>query len=70
MKRYLKISLLKCPKCGNVLVEPSWFVEVSSHITCSCGKEFSINKQRIKDKKTLELKIEDHKIKNIKISSD
>ena len=67
MKGYLEICVIKCPKCGNYLVEPSWFVEVSANITCSCVEEIAINKKRIKDKKMLEIEIENGKIKSVQI---
>ncbi len=57
-KAWLDISLLKCPNCGRLYAEASWYaVELESDMECgSCHKIFNAKKQ-LKDRVMLEFQI-------------
>lgn len=59
---FLEIVVLKCPKCKNLIVEPSWFVGLEQEIQCADCKEFFDVKENEKDKKMLRFVIENEKI--------
>ncbi len=50
---FLEVVFLKCPKCGNVIIEPSWFSDLEQDIQCAdCGESFSA-KQNELDRKVI-----------------
>ena len=67
---YLEIALLRCPKCGNFIIEPSWFADLEQDIQCAvCGKFFN-SKRHVKDKVMLKFWIENNKIKRVEVVVD
>jgi hypothetical protein len=65
MEAWLEIVILKCPKCGNLIAEPAWFVELEQDITCgSCKATFPSSKNVI-DRTLLRFEIVNGKIKAI-----
>jgi len=45
---YLEVVVGKCPACGNLIVEPSWFaIQLESDIQCAkCRNVFNMKKQK------------------------
>ncbi len=62
---YLEIVLLRCPKCGNLIVEPSWLADLEQDIQCAkCGKFFNSLRHQL-SRKLLKLGIEENEIKRV-----
>ncbi|MEM2419656.1 MAG: hypothetical protein QXL38_01560 [Candidatus Bathyarchaeia archaeon] len=49
MKAWLDVAVLRCPNCGRLYVEASWYaVEMEADIECSeCNKEFNSKKNML-----------------------
>ena len=68
MEAFLEVVLLRCPKCGNAIIEPSWFADLEQDIQCSvCGKFFN-SKRHQKHRVMLKFIIEDDEIKAVELS--
>ncbi len=67
-KVYLDVSILKCPRCGKLYADCSWYVvDLESDIACSiCGKSFN-SKRNIIDRVLIEFKIRDGRAEDVKI---
>lgn len=66
MSAFLEVVVLKCPKCGNLIAEPSWFSDLEQDITCAvCRKDFNSKKNEI-DRKMIKFEI-NKKIKRVSI---
>ncbi|MCD6557469.1 MAG: hypothetical protein J7K31_00345 [Candidatus Aenigmarchaeota archaeon] len=63
---FLEVVFLKCPKCGNVIVEPSWLSDIDQDFQCAdCGEFFSAKNNEL-DRKMLKFAIdEDERIENV-----
>ncbi|MEM7819729.1 MAG: hypothetical protein QXD48_02775 [Candidatus Aenigmatarchaeota archaeon] len=66
---FLEIVALKCPKCNNEIIEPSWFVDLEQEIQCADCKEFFVSKENEKDRKMIRIIIEDDKINHVELKS-
>ncbi len=65
MDAWLEVVILKCPKCGNLIAEPSWFVQLEQDVTCGvCRATFPSAKNQT-DRAVLRFEIENGKIKAI-----
>ncbi len=47
---YLDVSIIRCPKCGKLYVDSSWYViDMESDIQCGeCGEVFNTRKNLLK----------------------
>lgn len=60
MKAWLDVSVLRCPNCGHLYVDTSWYVmEMESDIECgSCGTVFN-SKKNATDRVMLEFQVDE-----------
>lgn len=64
---FLEVVVLKCPKCGALIAEPNWFLDLEQNITCrSCKVSFQAKKTML-DKAMVKLTLENSKIKRADI---
>lgn len=47
---YLDVSLIRCPRCGKLYVDASWYIlDMESDIECGvCGSEFNTRKNIVR----------------------
>lgn len=65
---YLEIVLLRCPKCGNYIVEPSWFADLEQDIQCAvCGKFFNSLRHQV-SRRMLRFEVKSDKLINVKFA--
>ncbi|HIE37154.1 TPA: hypothetical protein EYP83_03210 [Candidatus Geothermarchaeota archaeon] len=64
---YLDVSLIRCPRCGKLYVDASWYIlDMESDIECGvCGSEFNTRKNIVR---RLMLKISFDYENNLRIS--
>ena len=57
-KAWIDLSIIRCPNCGRIYVDASWYViEMESDIECrECGETFNTKRNAI-DRVMLEFKI-------------
>jgi len=65
---YLEIVVLKCPKCGALMAEPSWFLDLEQEITCSSCKICFQAKGTEVDRKMLRILVENDHIKDVVVT--
>jgi uncharacterized C2H2 Zn-finger protein len=65
---YLDVSILRCPYCGKVYADSSWYVvDMESDIECGvCGKIFN-TKKNLLDRVLVRFAIEGDKVVSVKI---
>ncbi len=65
---WLDISILKCPNCGKIYADASWYVVVmESDIECNiCGNIFNTTRNLI-DRVLLRISIEGNRVKDVEI---
>ena len=65
---WLDISILKCPNCGKIYADASWYVVVmESDIECNiCGNTFNTSRSLI-DRVLLKITIEDNRVRNVEV---
>jgi len=64
---YLEVVVGKCPACGNLIIEPSWFaLQLESDIQCAnCRNVFNM-KKHLTDKILLKFELDEKgKIKSV-----
>ncbi len=61
---YLDVTLIRCPNCGKLYVDASWYIlDMESDIECGiCGKEFN-TKENIVKRLLLKITLEDEGIR-------
>ncbi len=70
MNAYLDAAVMRCPKCGKVYVDASWYlIELESDIQCNvCGTEFN-SKNNTTDRVLLEFEVDEKgKMQNVKVA--
>ncbi|MBS7607691.1 MAG: hypothetical protein QXL77_04400 [Candidatus Bathyarchaeia archaeon] len=70
MKAWLDVAVLRCPNCGRLYVETSWYVvEMESDIECGeCGNEFNSRKNML-SRALLEFQLDENgEIQNVHVS--
>lgn len=70
MKTWLDVAVLRCPNCGRLYVEASWYVvEMESDIECGeCGEEFN-SKKNMLSRTLLEFHLDENgKIQSVHVS--
>jgi len=64
---FLEIAILRCPKCKNLLAEPTWFLELEQDLQCSsCRKVFPSKRNEI-DRKLVKFTIEGKRIEKVEL---
>ena len=65
---YLDVAILKCPKCGKLYADSSWYViDMESDLECGvCGYTFNTKKNLV-DRVLLKFTIEDDKVVDVTI---
>jgi len=65
---YLDVSVIKCPYCGKIYVDSSWYViDMESDIECGvCGNIFN-TKKNLLDRILLEFRIARNKVIDVEI---
>jgi len=70
MKAWLDVSVLRCPKCGRLYVDASWYVvEMGADIECGeCGEEFN-SKRNAVERALLEFDLDEKgRIQNVTVA--
>ena len=66
---YLDVSILKCPYCGKIYADSSWYViDMESDIECGvCGNTFNTRKNLL-DRVLIKFGIEEDKVSSVEIN--
>jgi uncharacterized protein (UPF0212 family) len=69
MAAFLEISILRCPRCGNFIAEPGWFVDLESEISCAVCKKSFVSKDAEVDRRMARLELDKQgKIKGLTVA--
>jgi len=65
---YLEVVLLRCPKCKNYIVEPSWLADLEQDIQCArCGKFFNSTRHQV-SRRLLKFIVEQERIEKVEFA--
>jgi len=68
IETWLDISIIKCPNCGKIYTDASWYVvELESDIQCSICKSTFNTKENILIRALIKIEIENNSIKRITV---
>jgi len=67
-KAWLDVALFRCPSCGRLYAEASWYaIELGAEIECgSCGAEFN-PKPHVLDRVMLEFEVEEGRVVGVRV---
>ena len=66
---YLDVTIVRCPRCGKLYADASWYViDMESELGCSvCGKSFS-TRNNVVERVLIKFSVVDDVVRSVEIS--